>query len=64
MMPLSLLIESGVERVVLTGSVISRQPHVMTCVERTYSPLRVVLGMGADASYGAALVGAKYLQAQ
>ncbi|KAH3885353.1 sedoheptulokinase-like isoform X2 [Dreissena polymorpha] len=62
MMPLSLLIESGVERVVLTGSVISRQPHVMTCVKRTYSPLPVMLEIGAEASYGAALVAAKYLQ--
>ena len=61
MMPQSLLIESGIQRLVLSGSVVRRQPHVSACVEKAYAPLTVVPGTDDDASLGAALVAAEYL---
>ncbi|WAR02224.1 SHPK-like protein [Mya arenaria] len=64
MMPVAMLIESGVQRLVLSGSVIHKQPHVTTCVEKIYAPLSVVPGSNDDASFGAALVAAKFLNGE
>ncbi|KAL4224095.1 hypothetical protein ACF0H5_017549 [Mactra antiquata] len=63
MMPLSKLIESGITRLVLTGSVVDKQPYVKECVRRSYSPLEVVDGIGADSAFGAALVACRFIEA-
>lgn len=62
MMPLSKLIESGISRLVLTGSVIDRQPFVTDCVKKLYTPLPVVQRSGLDAAAGAAQVACKFLE--
>lgn len=62
MMPLSKLIESGITRLVLTGSVIDRQPYVREFVRKLYSPLPVVQRSGLDAAAGAAIVACRYLE--
>lgn len=61
MMPQSLMIESGVTRLVVTGSVVHKQPCVREHVCKLYMPLPVVEISEIDAAYGAALVGVKHL---
>lgn len=63
MMPLCKLIESGITRLVLTGSVVDKQPYVKEYVKKLYSPLIIEDGIGTDASFGAALVACKFLHA-
>ena len=61
MMPQSVLIESGMTRLVVTGSVIHRQIVVRDYVRQLYEPLPVEEVSEIDAAFGAALVGVRFL---
>ncbi|XP_045172025.2 sedoheptulokinase-like [Mercenaria mercenaria] len=62
MMPVSMLIESGITSLVLTGSVIDRQPYVKDYVKKLYAPLTVKEQSGIDASVGAGRIACKFLE--
>lgn len=61
MMPQSMLIESGVKRLVLTGSVVHKQPCVKDYVCKLYKPLPVLEVSEIDAAFGAALVAVEFM---
>lgn len=55
MMPLDLLQQAGVRRIVASGSAIARNQVLRQELERTY-PLPMVYGLNADSAVGAAMV--------
>ena len=63
MMPCILLIESGIKQLVLSGSVIDKNPWIKEHVNKLYGePLVVLTGRGTDSALGAAKVALKFLQ--
>ena len=63
MMPCTLLIESGIQQLVLSGSVVAKNPFIKEYVTKLYEDhLTTKAGMGTDSAEGAAKVAAKFLQ--
>ena len=63
MMPCTLLIESGIKQLVLSGSVVDKNPFIREHVAKVYGDhLTIRAGMGTDSAEGAAKVAANYLQ--
>ena len=64
MLPCSQLMESGITRLCISGSVIEKQNFVKECVQELYSPLEIYHGSGTDSAEGAALVAFNFVSAK
>ena len=63
MMPCTLLIESGIKQLVLSGSVVDKNPFIREHVDKVYGDhLTIRTGMGTDSAEGAAKVAANFLK--
>lgn len=65
MMPCIKLIESGIKRLVLSGTVLDKNPFIREYVRKVYGKhFSVKTGMVTDSAIGAAKVAAKFLRTQ
>ena len=63
MIPCAMLVENGIKRLVLSGSVFDKNPCVREHVHKVYGQsLEIISGQGTDSATGAAIVAAKCLQ--
>lgn len=61
MIPSCQLIESGISRLVINGSVLNRQPYILEFIKSLYSFMEVIEGSDTDAAQGAAKFAAEFL---
>ena len=60
MIPCTMLVENGIKRLVLSGSVFDKNPCVREHVHKIYGQsMEIISGQGTDSATGAAIVAAK-----